>query len=93
MIVQSDITKLTAEELDIDEKIVKAVVRSFWDTLRYYLQNPLKAGYGIKVHYFGTFKIKLKSLPYYIYRKKYSKEKTDLLHQLNDKLNGKEQES
>jgi nucleoid DNA-binding protein len=88
MIVQSDITKLTAKELDLDERLIKAVVKSFWDSIRYYLNNPLEAGYGIKIHYFGTLKIKQKSLPYFIFRKEYSKEKTELLHQLNDKLNG-----
>jgi nucleoid DNA-binding protein len=44
-----------ARELGISKEIVTFVINDFWDSISYYLRNPLSHGKFLLINYFGKF--------------------------------------
>lgn len=68
-----NLIELTAEKLDIPEKLVRKVVNSFFmDSLRYYLARPYEAKGHINVTPWFQIRISIKKLRYILSYKTYS---------------------
>ena len=83
----NDIVYHTSKELGMSEQQVQFIVKTFWDSLRYFLARPLLTKLGILINFFGNFTVRKRAIGIRIKSQTISQEAKEELINLKQQIN------